>query len=257
MRWVVACALLLPSLAACAPDGGAASAGDAASAASPTDHEFVLAVSWEPGFCATDDGRGKRECQTMTPDRFDATHFSLHGLWPDDLDDAEIYPCYCSHGAPVSCEQSEPADQVRVSDDVFRRLRVLMPGTRSGLHRHEWTKHGTCYGADVDTYFSDAIVLIDRLNASPIQQLFENRIGENLSLREIESAIDKAFGEGAADRVVLRCDGRGRDRVITGIDINLKGVITPGADLGDLILAAPPVAPGAQCGGGKVSGATS
>src|ERR1700727_84876 len=42
--------------------------------------EYVLSVSWQPAFCETK--RDKTECATQSPERFDATHFTLHGLWP-------------------------------------------------------------------------------------------------------------------------------------------------------------------------------
>jgi len=42
--------------------------------------EYVLAVSWQPAFCET---RPRLpECRSQTADRFDATNFTLHGLWP-------------------------------------------------------------------------------------------------------------------------------------------------------------------------------
>src|SRR3546814_1497468 len=41
---------------------------------------FVLAVSWQPAFCET--RPAKPECVTQDEDRFDASHFALHGLWP-------------------------------------------------------------------------------------------------------------------------------------------------------------------------------
>ena len=36
-------------------------------------------------------------------------------------------------------------------------LETVMPGTKSLLERHEWTKHGSCYPADAETYFKDSI----------------------------------------------------------------------------------------------------
>jgi ribonuclease T2 len=42
--------------------------------------DYILAVSWQPAFC---EGKpDKTECETQRHDRFDATHFTLHGLWP-------------------------------------------------------------------------------------------------------------------------------------------------------------------------------
>ena len=40
----------------------------------------LLAVSWQPAFC--EQRPKKPECASQTANRYDATHFSLHGLWP-------------------------------------------------------------------------------------------------------------------------------------------------------------------------------
>ena len=40
----------------------------------------MLAVTWQPAFCQLH--ARKPECGSQTSDRFDATHFTLHGLWP-------------------------------------------------------------------------------------------------------------------------------------------------------------------------------
>ena len=42
--------------------------------------DYVLAASWQPSFCETKPD--KDECESQTGDRFDATHFAIHGLWP-------------------------------------------------------------------------------------------------------------------------------------------------------------------------------
>ena len=42
--------------------------------------QYVLAVNWQLAFCET---RSRLpECRSQTEDRFDASHFTLHGLWP-------------------------------------------------------------------------------------------------------------------------------------------------------------------------------
>ena len=51
--------------------GGSTSGGQRA--------ELVLSISWEPAFCENHDN--KSECASETLDRFDASHFTLHGLW--------------------------------------------------------------------------------------------------------------------------------------------------------------------------------
>jgi ribonuclease T2 len=227
----------------------------------PNSIENVLAVSWEPSFCITADGSGRPECRTLTADRFDATHFTLHGLWPDDLDDTDIFPCYCDRGAPRSCRGSLRREaRIEISQGVLDDLSVVMPGVMSGLHLHEWTKHGSCYeddksgadaGADPDEYFADSIALMAQLNDSPVRTLFAENLGETLTRGEIEAAFDEAFGAGAGERVLIRCNSGN----ISALWINLEGDITPESDLAGLILAAPPASASTGtrgCGGGRV-----
>jgi ribonuclease T2 len=217
---------------------------------------YVLAASWEPAFCQTEAGERKRECRTQTADRYDATHLSLHGLWPDDLTDKAAFPCYCGSGEPVACDVDRPdQDQIWLSQPVFNALRRVMPGVQSKLHQHEWSKHGACSGwgspPDPDGYFAAATRLIDALNASPVQALFANHIGERLTRKEIEAAFNQAFGSGAADRLTIRCRGGN----ISELWINLEGDITPKSGLADLILAAPTTSVSTSdrsCSGGKL-----
>jgi len=226
--------------------------------------ELVLAASWQPGFCATDAGRNKPECESLTASQPQASRFSLHGLWPDDLDDAEIFPCNCDSGLPTSCRERREGAAPEISDPVMDRLRSAMPGVESGLHRHEWIKHGSCYeddvtgldrGADPDEYFSEAIALLDVLNTSPVRRLFADNLGRRLSRAEVLDAFDAAFGPGAGDRVRLVCARVNGDNVITEIRINLDAGVTARPDLGPLIRGAPTMETsggGQGCGGGLV-----
>jgi ribonuclease T2 len=223
-------------------------------------------VSWQPSFCATSEGRRKPECRTLAPDRPEATRFSLHGLWPDDLDDAEAFPCYCDRGAPVSCRDNQRRDRrVDLSPDVLAGLREAMPGVESGLHLHQWAKHGSCYeddksgadrGADPDEYFAEAMALLEQLNESAVRALFADRLGEKVSRQEIEAAFDSAFGAGAGDRVIVRCGRAGGETVITELRIFLRGGISTKSDLAELIRAPPPAAGGigqGSCRSGRVA----
>ena len=58
----------------------AAPANADAETQSRTATKHVFAVAWQPGFCETQPDR--RECRNQQQDRFDASHFALHGLWP-------------------------------------------------------------------------------------------------------------------------------------------------------------------------------
>lgn len=252
-RWVaMACGAFAPQdslvmSGAMPPPSDGGPAGSSGSGLAPDSIEHVLAASWQPGFCATAAGANKIECRTQTADRPDARQFSIHGLWPDDLHDQAIFPCYCDRGEPVSCRGSQAPDAtIALPDDVFERLAVAMPGVQSGLHRHQWAKHGSCYeddktgddaGADPAEYYRETMALLDQLNASAVRDLFVDHRGEELTRAEIEAAFDAAFGEGAGDRVVVRCDRR--TGVITELRISLAGNIDDAPDLAALIQAAP------------------
>lgn len=203
---------------------------------------YVLALSWQPAFCET--ASGKPECRSQSRDRFDATHFTLHGLWPRDE--------YCN----VST-RDEAADrdgrwsalpEVELSASLSRKLDVRMPGTQSQLERHEWIKHGTCFPADAEAYFTAALALLDQVNASPVRDLFAGSTGKRLTQRQIRAAFDTAFGRGAGERVRIACDDDGDRTLITELTLGLWGTIGTTPDLGALLAAARPTSGGCDSG---------
>lgn len=265
-RWVaMSCGDYAPQDTLVLAGGGATGGGGGDGALAPDSIEYVLAASWQPGFCATSAGRDKEECRTQTADRADATRFSIHGLWPDDLDDIAIFPCYCDRGAPVSCAGSQNRDtSINLSPHVLAALRIAMPGVMSDLHLHEWPKHGSCYeddksgadtGADPDEYFSETMALLEALNGSAVQDLFEAKLGEVIRREEIEAAFDASFGAGAGDRVLVRCSRVNGENIIGALWIGLKGDISAEPDFAALIQAAPETEASADdrsCNSGRV-----
>ncbi|MBK1730373.1 ribonuclease T2 family protein [Thiococcus pfennigii] len=265
LRWVAMDCGTLALAGSAAPPNATAVGPASSDGLVPDGIEFVLAASWQPAFCRSDAGRDKPECRSQTARRFDATHFALHGLWPDDLDDRAVFPCYCDQGAPASCTQSRPGrPRIALSDEVGDRLAIAMPGMQSGLHRHEWAKHGTCYeddrtgpdaGAEPDEYFRESLAALEALNASAVRRLFADHLGERLTRTRIEAAFDEAFGVGAGERVLIRCADVGGERVILELRIGLAGDIGEPADLAALIQAAPPRTRWSEtgsCAGGRV-----
>lgn len=208
--------------------------------------QYVLAASWQPAFCEQRPTRP--ECRDQTQERVDARHFSLHGLWPQPISNS-----YCGvtqrerEGSMAGDWRRLPA--LSLESGLRARLDAAMPGTRSYLHRHQWVKHGSCYGDDPEVYFRDALDLLDQLNASGVRTLFDTHIGQRLRASQIQAAFDTAFGRGAGERVRLKCS----QGLIEELRIGLKGPIEPGADLGRLILAAPKRS--TDCRGGWVDAA--
>jgi ribonuclease T2 len=210
--------------------------------------EYVLSVSWQAAFCETK--RDKAECATQTPNRFDATHFTLHGLWPQPRRNA-----YCDVPPEMSLADKDGdwdrLPEPKLSDPTRQRLAQVMPGTQSNLERHEWIKHGTCFHADsADEYFSRAIALIDQLNASKAQVLFASNVGGEITGKAIRDAFDESFGEGAGDRVRVSCKRIGGRNLIIELTIGLAGEIGDEPSLANLISASAATDPG--CPGGAV-----
>lgn len=196
---------------------------------------FTLAASWQSAFCETAPRRP--ECQSQTDAREDAFRFSLHGLWPEPRGNE-----YCNVPGEIATSDRNgrwsdlPA--VEISGGVWSDLEVIMPGTQSLLHRHEWIKHGTCAEVSPNEYYAGSVRLINALNASEVGTLFANNIGRALSADQIRSAFDRAFGRGAGARVTIECEREGGRTMIGELRISLVGEIGPVVDLGALILAA-------------------
>ncbi len=212
--------------------------------------QYVLAASWQPGFCETKPD--KVECRSQTAARFDASHFSLHGLWPQPRSLA-----YCNIAVTLVDDDEagrwHHLPEITLQPATGEELRQVMPGTQSQLDRHEWIKHGTCYGTSAEEYFADALTVMRALNGSAVQRLFASRVGQFLSFDDIGKAFDESFGKGAGERVRMQCVRDNGRLIISELTIGLSGDITPQSSLADLLAAAAPTK--TECPGGIVDAA--
>ncbi|AJD41849.1 ribonuclease [Rhizobium sp. SEMIA 4085] len=178
---------------------------------------FILAASWQPAFCQTN--QRKPECSSQTKERFDATNFSLHGLWP-------LRQNYCGVSKDLQAVDKDgdwqKLPKVKLTAENASALAKAMPGTQSGLERHEWTKHGTCTKMSADDYFGVAIRLMDDLNGSAVRDLFAANVGRTVKADQVKTAFDKSFGAGAGERVKMSCRRAGSVRVISELTIGLS-----------------------------------
>lgn len=212
----------------------------------PTQH-YILAVSWQPAFCETKPS--KPECVSQTADRFDASHFALHGLWPQPQDNL-----YC-HVAPnlVATDKDsrwEELPPLVLEAQTREALHRVMPGTQSFLERHEWIKHGTCYhGQTAEQYYADTLLLMNQLNATAVRNLFSDHVGQAITTTTIRDTFDDVFGAGAGARVQVTCKRDGNRNLITELTIGLAGKLDE-LSMAEAIFAAPQTSPG--CSGGIV-----
>ena len=158
----------------------------------------LLALSWHNAFCETH--RYRKECKTSR----NSGNFTLHGLWPQPKGKV-----YC--GVPkryVIADREGRWHQLpepKLTAQTYEKLLEVMPGAVSNLHRHEWIKHGTCYGTDEETYFTHAIALAQEVRRSAVARLFRTHAGKRLRIEQVRKAFDQSFGRGIGSRVELRC----------------------------------------------------
>ena len=177
---------------------------------------LVLALSWQNAFCETH--RNKKECRRRFWGGRSDNRFTLHGLWPQPRE--KVY-CGVSRDLVALDKRGQWSrlPEPKLSKKTYRSLKEVMPGVVSYLHRHEWIKHGTCYGADAESYFSHAVALTRRVNDSKVSALFARMVGKRITLQQVRFAVDQSFGKGAGKRVELRC----RRGMVTEIWLHLYG----------------------------------
>jgi ribonuclease T2 len=103
---------------------------------------YVLALSWSPTYCLSDEGGGDRhQCDARRD-----YGFVVHGLWPV--------------AAAGSLDYCDVHDRW-LPEDVIRGNLDLIPSR--GLIIHEWKRHGTCSGLGQRGYFALIRTLAGRL----------------------------------------------------------------------------------------------
>ncbi|MBF0179970.1 MAG: hypothetical protein HQM03_08100 [Magnetococcales bacterium] len=200
---------------------------------------FVLSLSWQPAFCESKAGKPKPECLHEDPKGYAATHFTLHGLWPNKNACGTRYG-YCgktvcndpSHGNDPKwmCQYPEVPWNGTIPKDVTD----VMPSIQAGscLDRHEWYKHGTCAAPwTPQEYFSFAAQLVKEFNNAGMAKIMADHLGKEVNVTTFMDAIDDAFGEGASNRVGLQCAGD----LLTGISIQLPANMDRSESLQELL----------------------
>lgn len=167
----------------------------------------ILALSWHNAFCETH--RYKKECKrsmfSFGRPNYSEKHFVLHGLWPQPK--SKIYCGVDSHTVTMDKhKQWNRLPDLGLRDEVNNHLQKVMPGFSSNLHKHEWIKHGTCYGTDTNNYYEDAIDMVEQVNDSKVGDFFKKQIGKYVTLQQIRAVFDRNFGLGSGKRVELKCD---------------------------------------------------
>ena len=167
---------------------------------------LLFALSWQHAFCETH--RNKRECRYNRSRTKSNYGFVLHGLWPQPRDNF-----YCNLPKDViSMDKNRKwhaMPDLNLSKKLRGELARVMPGYQSNLHKHEWYKHGTCYGTSEEDYFKDAISMVDKVNSSKLGKFFADNQGRTVTLQQVRYKAEQSFGRGAGKKIEMKCrDGR-------------------------------------------------
>lgn len=176
---------------------------------------YVLALSWQPAFCASDAGAGKAECRATDDRDWAASHLTLHGLWPnadrnDDgrLDEADDY-CLPSQNRARAIAQDKgdwrKLPEVSLPSDLRQRLARVMPGTASKLERHEWIRHGSCSGMSAARYFGAGVMLTEAVADTEFSTFLTAHMGQDVARRDLLKAFAGSFGKGSERALQLLC----------------------------------------------------
>jgi ribonuclease T2 len=190
--------------------------------------ENILALSWENSFCKVHPN--DRACRERRMGDYSLTHFTLHGLWPKKRN--YCHTNYKFHLPPL----------------LWKVLKKYMPAAPY-LAKHEWRKHGTCFGTDPATYFLTAIKLTQQFNETQFLNFVRMHMGEYVTLQRIRFVFGGAFGERNKRKFQLVCERKGGQIYITEIRLNLKGDPTK-YGLTELLNNAKPMIGVKQCQGG-------
>ncbi|SDY94794.1 ribonuclease T [Nitrosomonas sp. Nm33] len=199
---------------------------------------YVLALSWQPAFCETKPQ--KPECQITDPVSYQAQHFTLHGLWPNQQQCNKEY-AFCGE---VTDQKKNFCDYpaIKLDADSQAALAEVMPSVTAGscLERHEWHKHGTCQATwSMEEYFDLSVDLTRQFNEAGMADFMNRKIGQQVRTEDFLNRIVAVLGPAARDRVKLKCE----QGMLVEVQISLIADLARGKELEQLIAQAPKQTP--------------
>ena len=159
---------------------------------------FVLAVTWQPGFCEHFPYQGlKPECQAMADGRLVLAHFTLHGLWPNKTGCGRDYG-HC------------PGEELALSAETVAAIRQWLPNLEfeNTFASYQWKKHGRCQRQfDDDGYFRRAVAYVKLVDDSPLGAYIAANIGGSIERRRFYEIVASTYGKEAVNKIQLICAG--------------------------------------------------
>lgn len=165
----------------------------------PKTHDsYVLAITWQPGFCEHGGFNGnKPECDAMASGELSVANLTLHGLWPNK---ASCGTRYGNCGGP-------PLD---LSEETVSEISPWMPNFffEKSFGAHEWNKHGVCQALDDDAFFRASVAAVKVVNDSDLGRYVRENIGGEISVTKMFTLLVGAGGPKAAKNMTIACKGK-------------------------------------------------
>jgi ribonuclease T2 len=207
------------------PEGAS---GAVCSAANQQD-SYVLAITWQPGFCEHTKYNGKKpECDAMNGGTLEAKTLSLHGLWPNKKECGTQYGS-CS-GQPFS-----------LSKDTIEKIAPWMPNFfyERTFGAYEWNKHGKCQSLPPDDYFIKAVSAVRVVNESEVGKIVLGSTGKSIRVSDFFDKIKARYGDKVANTITLVCT---QHKYLQEIRVSLALDFATDRELPQLVANAKPAA---------------
>ncbi|MGP3593917.1 ribonuclease I [Vagococcus sp. WN89Y] len=186
---------------------------------------YVLALSWQTGFCQSQHENGRNEpdeCRLQKELDQKANYLTVHGLWPGlpksiaarGVDERRWMRYGCAtrpvpNMPEVKASRKCAAAETGLSLEMANRLNEVMPGAggTSCLERYEYAKHGVCFGFDPDDYFNTMVRMNKEIKQSALGRFLADNYGKTVSRSAFNAAATAAFGPQGAKAIKLTCSG--------------------------------------------------
>jgi ribonuclease T2 len=188
---------------------------------------YVLAITWQPGFCEHAKYNGKKpECDAMNSGALEAKTLSLHGLWPNKQE------CGVQYG---SCS-GKPFE---LSKDTIEKIAPWMPNFfyERSFGAYEWNKHGKCQSLPPDEYFIKAVSAVRVVNESEVGKMVLGNTGKSIKVNDFFERVKQRYGDKVADTITLVCVQR---KYLQEIRVSLALDFATDRDLPQLVANARP-----------------
>jgi len=199
---------------------------------------YVLALSWQTGFCQSMHDRNRNEpdeCRLQKESTTKTDFLTVHGLWPSlpksiasrGVDDRRWMRFGCATRPVPNMPEARAsrkcaAAETGLSFEAAAKLNGVMPGAggESCLERYEYAKHGVCFGFDPDAYFGTMVRMNQEVKSSALGKFLADHYGKTVSRRDFDEAVAKSWGKESVKAVKLTCNNN--PAYLTELQLSLK-----------------------------------